>query len=118
MPRTSRKSEKSFIRKIGNSEMQMQYTVHVDSKGYVLIPAELRKAMGIEPKSLMFLSQEGSEIRLVPGEVVPKRRIRTIPREELAQALIDAAVTPEGIEDAREGIRELGLAPANFTSKF
>ena len=48
----------------------------------------------------------------------PKRRIRTIPREELAQVLIDAAVTPEGIEDAREGIRELGLAPANFTSKF
>lgn len=39
-------------------------------------------------------------------------------REELAQSLIDAAVTPEGIEDAREGIRELVLDPANFTSKF
>jgi AbrB family looped-hinge helix DNA binding protein len=98
--------------------MQNQYAVHVDSKGYVLIPAEVRKAMGIEPKSLMLLSQEGDGIRLVPGEVIPKRRIRMIPREELAQALIDGADTPEGIEDAKEGIRELGLDPSDFTSKF
>jgi AbrB family looped-hinge helix DNA binding protein len=98
--------------------MQNQYAVHVDSKGYVLIPAEVRKAMGIEPKSLKLLSQEGDGIRLVPGEVIPKRRIRMIPREELAQALIDGADTPEGIEDAKEGIRELGLDPSDFTSKF
>jgi AbrB family looped-hinge helix DNA binding protein len=98
--------------------MQSEYTVHVDSKGYVLIPAEVRKAMGIEPKSLLILSQEAGEIRLVPSMVVPKRRIRKIPREELAQALIDGALTPDGIEDASEGIRELGLDPANFASKF
>jgi|ERR1022692_4568507 AbrB family looped-hinge helix DNA binding protein len=98
--------------------MQNQYSVHVDSKGYVLIPSEVRKAMGIEPRSLMLLTQDGSEIRLVPGEVIPKRRVRIIPRAELAQALIDGATTPEGIEDAKEGIRELGLNPADFTSKF
>jgi len=98
--------------------MQNHYPVHVDSKGYVLIPAEVRKAMGIEPKSLLILSQEGGELRLVPGEVVPKRRIRMIPREELAQGLIDGAITPEGLQDAREGIRELGLNPDDFQSKF
>jgi AbrB family looped-hinge helix DNA binding protein len=95
-----------------------QYPVHVDGKGYVLIPAEIRRAMGIEPKSLLLLSQDGGEIRLVPGEVVPKRRIRIIPREELAQGLIDGATTPEGIADAREGIRELGLNPDDFVCKF
>src|SRR5579862_7542046 len=98
--------------------MQNQYAVHVDSKGYVLIPAEVRKAMGIEPRSLLILSQEDGGLRLVPGEVVPKRRVRMIPREELAQALIDGAVTPSGIEEAKAGIRELGLDPADYKAKF
>jgi AbrB family looped-hinge helix DNA binding protein len=98
--------------------MQPEYSVQVDGKGHVLIPAEVRKAMGIEPKSLMILSHEAGELRLVPGEVVPKRRIRKIAKEELAQALIDGADTLEGIEDARQGIRELGLSPDDFKSKF
>ena len=98
--------------------MTNQFTVHIDSKGYVLIPAEVRKALGIKPKSLLILSQSGGEIRMVPGEVVPRRRVRIIPNEELAQALIDGADTPSGVEDARAGIRELGLDPADFKSKF
>jgi len=94
--------------------MAQQYAVHVDGKGYVLIPAEVRKSMGIEPKSVMILTQVGEELRLVPGEVVPKRRLRRVPREQLAQALMDAAETDEEIADAREGIRELGLDPSAF----
>jgi len=97
--------------------MQNQYAVDVDSKGYVLIPAEVRKAMGIGPKSVLILSQEGDEPRLVPGEIVPKLRIRKVPREELAQALIDGAITPAGLEEAEAGVRELGLDPAEFTPK-
>jgi len=74
--------------------------------------------MGIEPKSLMILSQEEGGIRLVMGEVIPKRKIRMVPRTELAQALIDGAESPADIEDAKEGIRQLGLDPADFESKF
>ena len=59
--------------------MRRRYSVHVDGKGYVLIPAEVGKAMGIAPKSMTILCQEGDEIRLVPAELVPKRRIRKIP---------------------------------------
>ena len=98
--------------------MQSEYAVHVDSKGYVLIPVEVRKAMGIEPRSLLILSQNGSEIRLVPGEVVPKRRIRKIPREELAQGIIDGAITSQGVEAAREAIGKLGLNPDDFRSSL
>jgi AbrB family looped-hinge helix DNA binding protein len=98
--------------------MPRQYPVQIDSKGYVLIPAEVRKAMGIQAKSLLILSQNGKELRLVPGEVVPKRRIRMIPREELAQGLIDGAISHDDIEDAREGIRELGLDPDDFHGRF
>jgi hypothetical protein len=34
--------------------------------------------------------------------------------EQIAQALIDGAVTPAGIEEAKAGIRELGLNPDDF----
>ena len=94
--------------------MRTQYAVHVDSKGYVLIPSELRKAMGIEPKSLLLMCQDGGELRLMPGEVRPKREVRMYSNSEIAQALIDGAATPEGLIDAREGIRELGLNPDDF----
>jgi len=96
--------------------MQNEYAVQIDNKGYVLIPIDVRRALGIEPKSLLILSQNGSEIRLVPGEVVPKRRIRMISNEQLAQGLIDGAVTSEGMQDAREAIKELGLNPDDFHS--
>ena len=94
--------------------MQNEYPVHIDSKGYVLIPAEVRKSLGLSPKSLLILSEEKGEIRLVPGEVVPRRKVRMVPREELAQALLDGAISAEGLKDAEEAIRELGLDPAQF----
>ncbi len=73
--------------------------------------------MGIEPKSLMLLTQEGDEIQLVTGEVIPHRRVRQVPTKELAQALMDDATTPEGIADAHEGVRQPGLNPDDFKSK-
>ena len=51
---------------------------------------------------------------VVPGDVSPKRQIRMYSNEEIAQALIDGAVTPAGVEDAKDGIRELGLNPDDF----
>jgi len=98
--------------------MTRQYPVHVDSKGYVLIPSEVRKEMGLEPRSILLLSQEGGEIRLIPGEIRPKREIRMYTNEEIAQALIDSGVTPEGLVEARQGIIELGLNPDDFHPNF
>jgi len=62
----------------------------------------------------MILSQEDGGLRLVPGEVVPKRRIRKIDRRELAQALLDGADTPSGLTDACQAIAELGFDPGEF----
>ena len=98
--------------------MQAQYTVQIDSKGHVLIPAEVRRDMGLEPKSLLILKIEHGEIRLAPGEVIPRRRIRQISREELAQGLMDSGVTEEGRQAAAEAVRELGLTPEDFKPKF
>jgi bifunctional DNA-binding transcriptional regulator/antitoxin component of YhaV-PrlF toxin-antitoxin module len=94
--------------------MTEHFTVQMDSKGYVLIPAPLRKSLKISPKSFFIVSEEGGEIRLIPGEVRARREMREYTREEIAQSLIDGAVTPEGIDAAKSSIRDLGLDPDTF----
>ena len=98
--------------------MEAQYTVQLDQKGCLMIPAELRREMHLEPKSFVIISKEGDALKVVPGEVVQRRKVREIPLEEFAQGLIDGAVTPEGIADAREAIRSLGLDPDDFKPQF
>ena len=94
--------------------MRESYPIEMDARGHIVIPSAIRKAMGFGAHTLFLLCPDGGELRLVPGELRPKREIRMYSNEEIAQSLIDGAVTPEGIEEAREGIRELGLDPDNF----
>ena len=98
--------------------MHETYSVEMDARGHIDIPSPVRKARGFGAHTLFILSEDGDDLRLVPAELVPTRKIRKIPREELAQALIDGATTPEGIKDAKDGIRELGLDPSDYSSKF
>ena len=94
--------------------MRESYPVEMDARGHIVIPSALRKARGFGAHTLFVLFPDGDELRLVPGELRPKREIRMYSNEEIAQALIDGAVTPAGIEDAKDGIRELGLNPDDF----
>jgi bifunctional DNA-binding transcriptional regulator/antitoxin component of YhaV-PrlF toxin-antitoxin module len=94
--------------------MREAYPVEMDSRGHIVIPASVRKEKGFGAHTLFMLVPEGDELRLVPCELHPRRKIRMYSNEEIAQALIDGAVTPTGIEDARQSIRELGLDPDSF----
>ena len=98
--------------------MRESYAVEMDARGHIVIPSAIRKAKGFGAHTLFVLFPDGDEMRLVPGEVRPKREIRIYSDDEIAQALIDGAVTPAGIEDAKEGIRELGLNPDDFHRKL
>ncbi|MFZ4507350.1 MAG: hypothetical protein ACOYON_06605 [Fimbriimonas sp.] len=95
--------------------MRESYAVEMDSRGHIVIPSEIRKLKGYGARSLFVLIPDGDELRLVPGEIRPKRESRVYSREEIAQTLINGAVTPEGIEDAKLGILELGLNPDDFS---
>ncbi len=94
--------------------MRESYSVEMDARGHIVIPAAIRKAKGFGAHTLFVLFSEGDEMRLIPGEVRPKRETRMYTNEQIAQTLIDGAITPSGVEDAREGIRELGLNPDDF----
>jgi bifunctional DNA-binding transcriptional regulator/antitoxin component of YhaV-PrlF toxin-antitoxin module len=94
--------------------MREVYAVEMDDRGHILIPAAVRKAKGYGKRTLFALIEEGDELRLVPGEIVPKRETRMYTNEEIAQSLIDGAVSPEGVRAAREAICRLGLDPDEF----
>ena len=87
----------------------------MDRRGHIVIPSELRKAKGFAPHTLFVIVPDGDELRLVPSEVKPRRETRMYSNEEIAQSLMDSAVTPQGIRAAHEGILELGLNPADFS---
>ncbi len=94
--------------------MRESYPIEMDARGHIVIPSALRKAKGYGAHTLFVLYPDGDELRLVPGEIKPKRETRIYTNEQIAQALIDGAVTPAGISDAKQGIRELGLNPEDF----
>ena len=94
--------------------MRESYPVEMDARGHIVIPSALRKAKGYGAHTLFLLLPDGDELRLIPAEVRPKREIRMYTNEQIAHALIDGAVTPAGIEEAKAGIRELGLNPDDF----
>jgi bifunctional DNA-binding transcriptional regulator/antitoxin component of YhaV-PrlF toxin-antitoxin module len=89
--------------------------VEMDARGHIVIPSAIRKARGFGAHSLFVLYQDCDELRLVPGEIRPQRETRLYSNAEIAQALIDGAITPEGTEAARAGIRDLGLNPDDFS---
>ena len=94
--------------------MRESYSVEMDARGHIVIPSALRKAKGFGAHTIFVLFPDGDELRLIPGEVRPKRTIRMYGNEEIAQALIDGAITPEGTKAAHASIRELGLDPNDF----
>ncbi len=94
--------------------MRESFPVEMDARGHIVIPSSLRKAKGFGAHTLFALFADGDELRLVPSELRPKREVRMYNNDEIAQALIDGAITPEGIEAAHAGIRELGLDPNDF----
>ena len=69
--------------------MRESYPVEMDARGHIVIPSAVRKARGFGAHTLFVLFPDGDELRLIPGEVRPKREIRMYSNEEIAQALIE-----------------------------
>lgn len=55
--------------------MNDRYEVTVGPEGRVLIPAEVRRAAGLEPGTSVVLRIEGEQVVLTPCEAI-KRRLR------------------------------------------
>ncbi|HBS28970.1 MAG TPA: AbrB family transcriptional regulator [Phycisphaerales bacterium] len=84
-------------------------TVHLDKRGAVVIPKNVRRALGIEPDGLLLLRVEDGRIVLIPAEAVPKGE-RYSP-QRVAEFLLTNAIDENDYARARDRVRGLGLDP-------
>lgn len=57
--------------------MNDRYEVTVGPEGRVLIPAEVRRSVGIQPGTRLVVSAQGEQVVLIPHNAI-KRRLRRI----------------------------------------
>lgn len=88
--------------------MQYSQTSRVGKRGAVIVPARLRKRLGIEEGSLVIAEERDGGILIRPAVAVP---IEIYSPERKAEFLLSNAVNAADYREAREEIRRLGLDP-------
>ena len=88
--------------------MQYSQTSRVGKRGAVIVPARLRKRLGIEEGSLVIAEERDGGILIRPAVAVP---IEIYSPERKAEFLLSNAVNASDYREAREEIRRLGLDP-------
>ena len=80
--------------------------VQVGAQGRLVIPAALRKALGLKPGDRLIARQEGESLVLERREAIEQRlqdRFRHIPREV---SLVDELIAERRAEAAKEALEE------------
>ena len=80
----------------------------VGRRGTVVLPAKLRRRLGIEEGSYVVAEERDNGILIRPAEVMP---VEVYTDERVAEFLLNNAVDQEGYQEAREEVRKLGLDP-------
>jgi len=77
----------------------------VSSKGQLVIPAELREAMGIEPGTRVEIRQQGEELILRPATTETVRRVLSRLRGMTAGgfSMADALIAERRADDLKAG---------------
>ncbi len=98
--------------------MPSEYVVKLGARGQVVIPASVRRLLGLEAgEAVVFSVDEERHVTVAPAVVVARRTrgpVRRYSDAEVAQLLIDSAYTPEEIKDAEARIAQMGLNPKAF----
>lgn len=84
--------------------MEAVYTT-VSSKGQLVIPAELRESLGIEPGTRVAIRQQGDELILSPATKVAARRVLSRLRGMTAggPSMTDQLIADRRAEDRKAG---------------
>lgn len=82
--------------------------IQVRSKGVIVIPAELRKELGIEEGSLLLIEKTEKGLMLRPAVAVP---VETYTPVRKAQFLLNDAFDAASYARARELVAAMGLDP-------
>ena len=80
--------------------MSTNYEAVVQPEGRVLIPSELRKALGIKPGTRLVLSQSGEGVLLTPHDAV-KRQLRNL-FADVSGSMADELIAERHAEATKE----------------
>ena len=86
----------------------MKDTARIGKRGTLVIPAPLRKRLGLEEGDLVVLEEDAEGLELRPAAAVP---IEIYSTERKASFLLENAVDDADYLQAREAVRDLGLDP-------
>jgi AbrB family looped-hinge helix DNA binding protein len=83
-------------------------TTKVGRRGTVVLPAKLRRRLGLDEGALVVVEERDGGVLLRPAAARPVR-IWTL--EQKAEFLLNCAIGSDDYEDARVAVREMGLDP-------
>lgn len=84
---------------------------NLDSKGGLVVPARMRRALGLSPGSLVMLNVQDGMVTIRPAVAVPTERYT---RERQAEFALNNAVDAQEYARALQMVREMGLDPAKI----
>ena len=86
----------------------------VGKRGTVVIPADIRRHLGLEEGSLVLFERAPDGVKIRPAVAVP---VEIYTPERRAAFLLENAVDEEDYARAVKEVRKLGLDPANISHK-
>ncbi len=110
-PASVRETSAKYGRKAAASaglSRKRSLTVTVGKRGTLVLPAAIRKEMGLDEGSLVLLSPTREGLLLQPAQAVP---VEIYTPERIAEFLLTSAVGEEDYTRARQDVRDMGLNP-------
>ena len=83
-------------------------SARVGKRGVIVVPAKLRKRLGIEEGSIVTAEEKDGGILIRPAVIVPVERYTP---ERKAEFLLSNAVDETDYRNARKTVHKLGLDP-------
>lgn len=83
-------------------------TTRIGRRGTVVLPAKLRRKLGLDEGALVVVEERDGGVLLRPAIARP---VRVWTLEQKAEFLLNCAIGPDGYEEARAAVREMGLDP-------
>lgn len=85
-------------------------TVKIGRNGALVIPAKMRRRLGLDEGDLVLIEETGDGLIIRPAFAMP---IEVYSKERKAEFLLNNAINPDDYEAARQAVRDLGLDPDN-----
>ncbi len=90
----------------------MRATAKIGKRGNLVLPAKIRRRLGLEEGTLVLIEETEEGVSIRPAVALP---VEIYPPERRAAFLLENAVDEEDYARARKEVRQLGLDPEEIS---